>query len=63
MLTNTNGHSLIPEHNVLNVNLSFLKSLHAVIDDYTSAKTQVYKWNSSRLKFDMNLLAVTPSCE
>ena len=41
--TNANGHSLIPERNVLNLNLSFLKSLHAGIDDYTSAKAQVYK--------------------
>ena len=41
--TNANGHSLIPEHNVLNLNLSFLKSLHAGIDDYMSAKAQVYK--------------------
>ena len=37
--TNANGHSLIPERNVLNLNLSFLKSLHAVIDDYMSTKT------------------------
>ena len=28
---------------MLNLDLSFLKSLHAVIDDYTSAKAQVYK--------------------
>ena len=41
--TNANGHSLIPEHNVLNVNLSFFKTLHAVIDDYMSAKEHVYK--------------------